>query len=375
MKLNATLDSTVVDLIQHESSIPAFHNYDGEYHRMIHGHRNFSPTMFFYLRTKQLPKIITFDNLDAIKAIEAICDAYQLDMKYALTCNTVNLEKGTRKLESAIVQVTDKIMIGYIIHDDDLMVIHTADASQDDLKKIEEIATRFAKDKNRHRLNLLVYEMEMGGFSLKEFKIPEVNFEIGLHYNDDFLPINNIIVQRLSQEKGKGIVLLHGAPGTGKTSYIRHLVNNLNKKLVYIPSNMARRLGDPEFLPFLQNHKNSILIIEDAEDILQERTGGDNGTMANLLNLGDGLLSDCLNIQIICTFNAPLTRIDKALLRKGRVIASYEFKPLTIEKSNLLLQSLNVEEITTKEMTLAEIFYLQDQDFLKEDGKGIGFGK
>ncbi len=76
-----------------------------------------------------------------------------------------------------------------------------------------------------------------------------------------------------------------------------------------------------------------------------------------------------LRIQIICTFNAPLTRIDKALLRKGRVIASYEFKPLTIKKSNTLLKSLNSEYITTKEMTLAEVFYQKDLDFFEERQK------
>src|SRR5688572_6867665 len=95
--------TTVPELNHHETVIPDYHNYDGQYHRMIQGYRNFSPAMYFYLRTKQLPKIISFDNLDSIKAVEAICAAYHVDMKYALTNNNVNLEKGTRKLESVIV--------------------------------------------------------------------------------------------------------------------------------------------------------------------------------------------------------------------------------------------------------------------------------
>jgi len=58
--------------------------------------------------------------------------------------------------------------------------------------------------------------------------------------------------------------------------------------------------------------------------------------MANLLNLSDGLLSDCLHMQLISTFNTDIARLDKALLRKGRVIARYEFKPLTVEDSSIL---------------------------------------
>jgi len=375
MTFNPTTDSTFVDTIQNGTTIPDFHNYNGKYNWMIMGHRQYMPEMFFYLRINQPPKIITYLDVDGIKAIEAICKAFEVDMKYSISHTMINSKKDKRHLESIIIQVTDKIMLSHVRHNEDIMVLHTDDAPIADLHKIDELASRFAKERSRHRLNILVFEMELGGFHLNEFKLPEINFEIEKHYNDDFLPINNIILQRLSDDKGKGIVLLHGAPGTGKTSYIRHLVNKINKKLIYIPSNLARRLGDPDFLPFLQDQKNSVLIIEDAEDILKERTAGDNGTMANLLNLGDGLLSDCLNIQIICTFNAPLTRIDKALLRKGRVIASYEFKPLTIEKSNALLKSLDSDIITTKEMTLAEVFYEKDRDFLREEGVGMGFGR
>jgi SpoVK/Ycf46/Vps4 family AAA+-type ATPase len=253
--------------------------------------------------------------------------------------------------------------------------MHTNSTSASDLILLEEIIRKFSKNKILNHLNLLVYEQEMGGFRLNEFKLPEVVAEIKQHYNDDFVPVNDIIMQRLSENKSKGIVLLHGAPGTGKTSYIRYLIGCLNKKMIYIPSNVALRLGDPEFLPFLQDQKDSVLIIEDAEDILQERKGGDSGAIANLLNLSDGLLSDCLNIQILCTFNAPLTQIDKALLRKGRVIASYEFKPLTIDKSNQLLQSLHSDFITSKELTLAEVYYQKDADYLKAEEKTIGFGQ
>src|SRR6187402_901454 len=90
---NTINNSILVDAIQNGTTVPDFHNYDGKYHRMIQGHRNFNPEMFFYLRTKQPPKINSYSHVDAIMAIDAICDAYHLDKRYAITNSNVNLEK------------------------------------------------------------------------------------------------------------------------------------------------------------------------------------------------------------------------------------------------------------------------------------------
>jgi len=38
------------------------------------------------------------------------------------------------------------------------------------------------------------------------------------------MDIDKSIRDRLSTENDKGIVLLHGLPGTGKTTYLRHLI-------------------------------------------------------------------------------------------------------------------------------------------------------
>ena len=61
--------------------------------------------------------------------------------------------------------------------------------------------------------------------------------------------------------------------------------------------------------------------------------------------------------QIIATFNCDLTAVDSALLRKGRLIANYEFDKLDIESSKLLSDKLGYgTEAITEPMTLAEIY-------------------
>ncbi|CAF4932690.1 unnamed protein product, partial [Rotaria socialis] len=49
---------------------------------------------------------------------------------------------------------------------------------------------------------------------------------------------------------------------------------------------MAKEISSPEFLPFLMRHENAILIIEDAENIIQDRSSSSlpSQAVANLLN-------------------------------------------------------------------------------------------
>ena len=77
----------------------------------------------------------------------------------------------------------------------------------------------------------------------------------------------------------------------------------------------------------------------------------------------DGILSDDLGIKFICTFNDDMKNIDPALLRKGRLVSKYEFKPLSVEKSNTLLKERGINETTNKPLTLAEIFYYEDDSY------------
>ncbi|CAF0955566.1 unnamed protein product [Adineta steineri] len=160
--------------------------------------------------------------------------------------------------------------------------------------------------------------------------------------------------------ESKGIVLLHGIPGSGKTHYIRYLIQEVqDKTLIYIPPDMAKEIASPAFLPFLMEYQDAILIIEDAENIIKDRneSAAPSQAVANLLNLSDGLLGDAMHQQIIATFNCDLTTIDPALLRKGRLIANYEFNKLDLESSKILSDKLGFgRECVNEPMTLAEIY-------------------
>lgn len=230
--------------------------------------------------------------------------------------------------------------------------------------------------KERKKSNINLIKSDMGHLDIEEYElnVPEINLE--LNYGKNFLKINDLILKRLNTENDKGIILLHGDPGTGKTSYIKYLTKNVtDKEILFIPPSMAETLSEPSIIPFLMEHKNSILIIEDAERVISDReTNGSSAGVSNILNLTDGILGDCLGIQIIATFNMRREKIDTALLRKGRLIVEHKFTALSVDETNKLLNFLGKKFKSEQEMCLADIYNVDTETYKVENKNSkIGF--
>lgn len=230
--------------------------------------------------------------------------------------------------------------------------------------------------KNKSDINLV--KSEMGHMDTEEYDLfaPEIDLE--LNYGKSFLNIHDTIIKRLNTPNDKGIILLHGEPGTGKTSYLKYLAKLIeNKEILFIPPSMAEMLSEPTIIPFLLSHKNSILIIEDAERVISDReTNGSVSGVSNILNITDGILGDCLGIQIIATFNMKREKIDHALLRKGRLIAEHKFDKLNVEETNILLKHLGKDHVVNEGMTLADIYNIDVEVFKTQNKQSkIGFNK
>lgn len=195
------------------------------------------------------------------------------------------------------------------------------------------------------------------GYVFKDHKIKPKPIDLDIMYNEDFRDVHSIITEALKNES-KGLVMLHGTAGTGKTNYIKYLSKLiLDKKFIFVPVSMILSLSDPEFMSALIESGGSVLVLEDCEKYIQDREIESNGIVSTILNLADGLLSDVLGVQIICTFNANLSKVDEALLRKGRLIAEYEFSTLSDDRAKKLMESLGIDTTETNftNKTLAEI--------------------
>lgn len=200
------------------------------------------------------------------------------------------------------------------------------------------------------------------GLGFETFEFDPVSIK-RTNYNADFWKFDAHLSKHLADSSG-GLVLLHGDPGTGKTSYLMHQCATLkSKNFIYIPPNMAQSISDPNLILLMKDEKDAVLIIEDAEQILVSRSNENSAAVSNLLNLTDGFLSKCFDLTVICTFNCRLNEIDRALLRKGRLKGRYEFGRLSGQALSDKAKELGLENISDTPMTLADLYNLQSEDW------------
>ncbi|GAA4742154.1 AAA family ATPase [Flavisolibacter ginsenosidimutans] len=243
------------------------------------------------------------------------------------------------------------------------------------LQKTEQLLQTLVKEKEEdHKGTFSFITTLHGHFHLKEFKHIGDAVDIEDHYNKDFYTFSERVIEKLQKPKSHGLVLLHGKPGTGKTTYIRYLASRLTKRMIYFPPYMASHISSPELINFLMDQEESILVLEDADNVISRRTGSDSSAISNLLNLSDGLLGQCLHIPVICTFNMMHTELDAALLRKGRLLGMYEFKPLQPNVANRLASKIKIENTFTQPVSLAEIYNIGEETYLPQKQE-IGFRK
>ncbi|TAF63572.1 MAG: AAA family ATPase [Cytophagales bacterium] len=333
---------------------------------------------YFLAINDDLPHVTVFYGyFDAERLYKLLQEEYKnISKENSCLYQRYDKKEDKLKLSGFFVQLETDFLL-YLDEDDgELKILHSDRIAQEQILAIISCIKKGIEEPKAESKIFLLYESQKT-LCLKDFEVKKSHINIKENYNDDFADVHELIVKRLNTSDDKGLVLLYGNPGTGKTSYIRYLTSLINKRMIYIPPEYAYKIASPDFLPLLISNPNSVLIIEDAEEIVEAREAGRNISVSNLLNLSDGLLSDCLNIQIICTFNTHINNIDRALLRKGRLIATYEFKALATEKARTLSQQLGFQTLINEPMSLADIYNQTDTDFSDKNnvnGK-IGFGR
>lgn len=332
-----------------------------------------SPFAVFVKIYGELPNVKTARDINIEQFQERLLARYEGRISFLRTMDSIQGQRGYFS-ESGWWLGMDGVLVVSDGETEELHFLYLS-AVQSLVVELEDLARE--NRLRRKRTQPLVHIVTSGAYGLHivPMAINRPKLDLSQHYNEDFRDVDEIIQKRLNRKNDKGIVLLHGLPGTGKTTYLRYLISNVKKKVIFIPPGYAERLTDPAFMALLMDHPNSVLVIEDAERVLADRDRMGHSAVSVLLNLSDGLLSDCLNMQLICTFNTHLSRIDQALLRQGRLIARYCFRELEAEKAGALLVAQGKAFEEARPMTLAEVYGAAhpsiQEPFQAKDG--IGF--
>lgn len=198
--------------------------------------------------------------------------------------------------------------------------------------------------------------LTQNGLDIENINFSGLDDEVDYYYTRDTLKEVDKLVKSI-KKSNKGLSILHGPRGTGKTSIINYLSEKIDKSMIFVPSNMIDiTFNNPEFKTFLKKHKNSILVIDDCEMMFNQIFTKSNLFVNNLLQLVDSPLADSLNINILMIFNTDDTlEIDESLMDCNNLIGMVEFDMLDVDTSNELAKHINSKKKYQNKTKLIDI--------------------
>jgi len=167
---------------------------------------------------------------------------------------------------------------------------------------------------------------------------PSVDLEtFEMYYSASTIKKLNKLIKKV-KKNDKGISIIYGERGTGKTSAISQIANKLDRIVIFIPNNMIEHtINNPDFRKFLKRYSKPIIVIDDCEMIFNDYLTKSNMVVNNLLQLSDGFLSETIDVTFIAIFNVEdENEIDRNLIECNNLIDIIDFEFLNSDEANEL---------------------------------------
>jgi hypothetical protein len=185
------------------------------------------------------------------------------------------------------------------------------------------------------------------------------NFD--LYYNDDTLKSIKKLIKKINKNS-KGLSIIHGKRGTGKTTLLKYIISEMDKECIFIPISMIDLSINAGGIKSLITPE-SVLIIDDCEILNADLYGKSSLTFANLLQLIDGLYSDEFNLNVILAFNIENEDdIDEELLESNNLINSIKLEELKKAKAKSLCEHLKLKSKIEEATLLIDIINNRIED-------------
>jgi flagellar biosynthesis GTPase FlhF len=218
--------------------------------------------------------------------------------------------------DKILAKIDDDIFLSYIVIDRELETSLVSDLvfyykSESNLPEIQKIVDGVNKcmvdfcEEDSYNLNTI--SLTNTGLEIEPLSISYDFESFDLYYSNNTLKSLNKSIKKI-KKNNRGLVILNGERGVGKTSAIKYIADNLDRIVIFIPNSLLEHtLNNSDFRKFLKKYSKPVLVLDDCEMIFNDYFSKSNMLVNNLLQIVDGLIYDDVTILAIFNVEMPVT--------------------------------------------------------------------
>jgi len=249
------------------------------------------------------------------------------------TCENVNEDGVSLSSKKYLSKLSENIMVSFFEEEDIVMNV-TIYFKLSESEKVDKIISKINKtaivynsdnsDNEDDNIYKLIIDDSGSSFILNPLSI---NFpkwdDLDIYPKKVKKKTKNL--SKSINNKTKGLHILSGHRGSGKTYLLKTLLSKVSKRVIYIPLSIFDLvLSNPKFIDFLKLYEDSLIVIDDCENYFNKAHQRSNLYVSNLLQILESI--EEVNIHILLSINLPNTSIDENLLLSKSCLTNIDLK-------------------------------------------------
>jgi len=279
--------------------------------------------------------------------------------------------------QKVLVSLNDDIYCSYVLIDmmsenclvSDVTFFYKNGSDEEFIEKIISEICNCVIDYEKDTINKFnTMSLTSNSIELEPFSVDVDSIEIEGRYNEDTIKKAEKLQKKI-RKSNKGLSVLCGDRGVGKTTLAKHICSKIDRMTIFIPNNMVDlTINGPEFKNFIKKFEKLLIVIDDCEFMSNNQLIRMNPFSNNIIQLVDGFLSDNLNLQVILIFNDLEEDIDENILDCNSLLDVIEVDDLDSELATELSKNLGYNKKYKDSIRLIDVVQNKKMDKIEKIG-------